>query len=189
MVRFSRRILGVVAAAAVVIPASIAWACVGLVAFTTVGPNTVQPGGKVTIFGGEFARGEPVHVRLGSADGPILATHPNPMPSTMTSRFNLEVPIPADITPGEHVLVATQNHYDMNAGIPARAVIYVNAPAAPELEPEARPMSLTADEGPSTVSLVLIGLGVAAAGLMIAGAWSVAASRRSSPSAQSTPAA
>lgn len=113
----SRRwVLGTVAVVAVVIPVSVAWACVGLVVFKTTGSATVEPGGTVEVFGGEFAPGEPVNVRLDSADGPVLATFPDPKPSTMTSRFTLDVPIPDDISPGEHLLVATQKHHDMNGG-------------------------------------------------------------------------
>lgn len=185
--RFSnrRRILGLIIGAAVVIPASIAWACVGIVVFRVVGSPTVQPGGTVQVFGGEFARGKPVEVRLDSPSGRLLATHPNPLPSTMTSRFTLDVPIPNDITPGEHLLVATQNHYDMNSGIPARAAIYVNTPEPAPPTPESRPTSIVASEGPSTGSLVLIGLGVAAGGLLLAAVWSLMAARKPSTEAGS----
>lgn len=180
--RFSspRWVLGTAAVVAVAIPVSVAWACVGLVVFRTTGSATVEPGGTVEVFGGEFAAGEPVNVRLDSPDGPVLATFPDPQPSTMTSRFTLDVPIPEDISTGEHLLVATQEHYDMNGGIPARAAIYVNEaePALPT--PEERPTSIVASSGPSTVSLVLIGLAAAAVALLVAGASAVAA-RRSSP--------
>lgn len=163
---------------AVGIPASVAWACVGLVAFTTTGSATVEPGGTVEVFGGEFAVEQPVDIHLDSPDGPLLATFPSPAPSTMTSRFTIDVPIPDDISPGEHFLVAMQEHHDMNGGIPARAAIYVDMdePAAPT--PAARPTSVLASSGPSVVSLVLLGLGVALVALLAAaGARSVAARR------------
>ena len=179
--RFSSRkwIVAVAAtSAALIIPASLAWACVALVAFRTNGSGTVEPGGTVEVFGGEFARGQPVDIRLDSLDGPILYTVPSPQPSTMTSQFTVQVPIPADVSPGPHVLVATQNHYDMNVGIPARASIYVNGspPVAPA--PVERSTVLAVDSGPSAVSYVLIGLGVAAAGLVMAAAASMIAARR-----------
>jgi hypothetical protein len=162
----------------VLIPASLAWGCVAVVAFRTNGPGTVQPGGTVEVFGGEFARGQPVDIRLNSLDGPILHTVPSPQPSTMTSQFTVQVPIPQDISPGPHVLIATQSHYDMNAGIPARASIYVNgsAPVAPL--PQDRAAALAVEDGSSAVSYVLIGLGVAAAGLLLAAAASMIAARR-----------
>ncbi len=169
------------AAVAVLIPAGLAWGCVALVAFTTTGSGVVQPGGTVEVFGGEFARGKPVHIRLDSPDGPILYTHADPQPSTMTSQFRVQVPIPPDVSPGPHVLVATQEHYDMNVGIPARAAIYVNSspPVAPT--PEERPTSLAVSEGPGAATYVLIGLAVAGGGLLLAGVASAIASRRPSP--------
>ncbi len=172
--------------ALVVVPAGIAWGCVALVAFRTTGSGNVQPGGTVEVFGGEFAQGQPVHIRLDAVDGPILYTHPDPQPSTMTSQFTVQVPIPADISPGEHVLIATQEHYDMNVGIPARAAIYVNTspPVAPL--PVDRPAALTVGEGPSTARYILIGLGVAAAGLLLAAVASMIAARRPSPGPAST---
>jgi hypothetical protein len=182
-VRFSYRklTLGIAAAVAVIVPASLAWACVALVSFKTTGNGVVQPGGTVEVFGGEFARGQAVHIRLDSPDGPILYTHPDPQPSTMTSQFTVQVPIPADITPGPHVLVATQDHYDMNVGIPARAAIYVSTspPAAPT--PEVRSAELAVEDAPSVASYLLIGLGVAAAGLLVAGVASFIVSRRPAP--------
>ncbi|MEX2660266.1 MAG: hypothetical protein WD232_11265, partial [Acidimicrobiales bacterium] len=175
--------LGTVAVMAVVIPFSVAWACVGLVVFKTTGSATVQPGGTVEVFGGEFASDQPVDVRLDSPDGPVLATYPEPGPSTMTSRFTLDVPIPDDITPGEHLLVATQEHYDMNGGIPARAVIYVDAPEPPPPTPEERPTSLLASSGPGAGNLVLVGVGAAAVALALT-AGAVALRRSSSAPAE-----
>lgn len=183
--RFSRRkcVLGTLVTGAVVIPASIAWACVGLVVFTTTDSATVRPGGTVEVFGGEFAKDQPVDIHLDSPDGPVLATFPAPQPSTMTSRFTLDVPIPDDIAPGEHLLVATQQHYDMNGGIPARAVIYVGDSQPAEPTPTERPTSILASSGPSTGSLVLIGALTAGAALLLAAVARAAAARRPSPAA------
>ena len=174
-------ILAMAAAVAGVVPAGLAWGCVALVAFRTTGSGVVQPGGTVEVFGGEFARGKPVHIRLDSPDGPILYTHPDPQPSTMTSQFRVQVPIPQNVSPGPHVLVATQEHYDMNVGIPARAAIHVNSspPAAPL--PEARPTALSVGSGPSALSYLLIALAVAAGGLLLAAGASAVASRRAAP--------
>ncbi len=179
--RFSSRkwLLGMVATAmAVLIPAGLAFACVTVVAFRTVGPGTVEPGGTVEVFGADFARGEPVSIHLDSLDGPVLATVESPMPSTMTSQFTVPVTIPADASPGQHILIATQDHYDMNVGIPARAAIYVSSspPAEPALAQRATALSVS--DGPSAASFVLIGLGVAAAGLLLAAGASMIAARR-----------
>ncbi len=180
-----RRAVGIVAAvAALLVPAAIAWGCVALVGFRINGTSVVQPGGTLEIWGGEFARGKPVQIRLDSPEGPILATQPDPQPSTMTSQFTLAVPIPADVSPGQHFLVATQEHYDMNVGIPARAAFYVNtsAPVAPV--PADRPAALLESDGPSAAKYVLIALGVAAGGLLLAALASAFAARRPSPPAE-----
>lgn len=183
-VRFSSRkwLLGMVATAlAVLIPAGLVWACVTVVAFRTNGPSTVQPGGTVEVFGADFAKGQPVNIHLDSLDGPVLATVPSPMPSTMTSRFTQPVTIPADVSPGQHLLIATQDHYDMNVGIPARATIYVSSSPPAEPAPAQRATALSVSEGTSVASLALIGLGVAAAGLLLAAGASMIAARRPAP--------
>ena len=175
-----------VVAAAVGLPASLGWACVALVGFTINGSASVAPGGVVEVVGSEFARGKPVSIRLDSPTGPELASVASPEPSTMSSKFTLQVPIPADITPGRHILVATQDHYDMNVGnAAARAAFYVNTspPVAPT--PTERATSLAVSSGPSAAGFVLIGLGVAAAGLLVAAAASAMASRRAAPPAES----
>lgn len=170
----------VATAMAVIIPAGISWGCVTVVQFRTNGPATVEPGGTVEVFGADFASEEPVDIRLDSADGPVLATIPSPMPSTMTSEFTVQVPIAADVAPGEHILVATQDHYDMNVGIPARAPIYVSSSPPAEPLPAERATSLSVSDGPSAVRYLLIGLGAAAVGLLVAGAASMIAGRQSS---------
>ncbi|MBW3548433.1 MAG: hypothetical protein KY452_09910 [Actinobacteria bacterium] len=165
---------------AVVIPVSVAWACVGLVVFKTTGSATVEPGGTVEVFGSDFGRGKPVHFRLDAPDGPILQTFPNPQPSTMTNTFTVQVPIPQDVSPGPHVLFATQEHYDMNVGIPARATINVGSspPVAPL--PIDRVAALEVSDGPSAARYVLIGLGVAATALLVAAAARAIAARQPS---------
>lgn len=169
----------VAGAMAIVIPAGLAWSCVALVAFRVNGTGTVAPGGTVEVFVGEFASGIPVEIRLDSPDGPVLLTTPPPT-STMTGQFTGQVPIPADISAGPHLLVATQNHYDMNVGNTARAAFYVNAspPAAPT--PQERATSLTVESESGAGGYVLIGLGVAAAGLLLAALASMIVSRRPS---------
>lgn len=175
-----KSIFGVVAGAvAVLIPAGLAWSCVALVAFRVNGTGTVAPGGTVEVFVGEFASDIPVEIRLDSPDGPVLLTTPPPT-STMTGQFTGQVPIPADVSPGPHVLVATQQHYDMNVGNTARAMIYVNSSAPAEPTPQERATSLVVEDESSAASYILIGLGVAAAGLLLAAVASMIVSRRPS---------
>lgn len=187
MHRLGRRwAVGVVAAVAVIVPTAWAWACVGLMSLTT-SSSVVQPGGTVTVFGKEFAEGAPIDIHLDSPTGPVLATVPPPT-DTMTSQFSITVTIPPDVTRGDHLLVATQNYHYMNAGAPARAAIHVgtSAPAVPAAPPS-RPARIGASSGPSTVSLVLIGLAVAVVALGVAAvATLLAARRRGQPEAVST---
>lgn len=181
--RFSSRkwVLGIVAGAmAILIPAGLAWSCVALVAFRVNGSGVVQPGGTVEVFGGEFASGQPIDIHLDSPDGPVLFTQPPPT-GTMTSQFTVQVPIPADISPGPHLLVATQNHYNMNVGnSAARAVFHVNSSPPVEPTPQDRATTLVVEDESSAAGYILIGLGVAAAGLLLAAAASMIVARRPS---------
>lgn len=168
--------VGVGAAGAVLmVPVAFAWACVGLVSLTTT-MNTVQAGSTVTVVGKEFAAGAPVDIHLDTVDGPVLATAPPPS-GTMTSVFMLDVPLPANLSNGPHILIATQIEHNMNGGAPARAVIYVGSSPAVSGAPAARPAKLLASTGPSVGSRVLIGVGVAVVALFLAGIFMAAASR------------
>lgn len=170
--------VGVVAAVALLVPAAVAWACVGLMSLTT-NSSTVPPGGTVKVFGKEFAQGQPIEIHLGSTTGPVLATVPPPT-DTMTSQWAVDVTIPANIPPGEHFLVATQAYHYMNAGTPARATISVGTPATVPPPPAPRPARVSVESGPSAIVLILIALAVAIIGLAIAGLWTAAAARRGS---------
>lgn len=169
--------LGVVVAGAVLVPAALAWACVGLMSLTT-GSSTVQAGGKVTVIGREFYEGQPVEIHLDSPTGRLLLSVPAPT-STMTSKFSVDVTIPTDVPNGTHVLVATQPGHYMNSGSPARATIYVGtSPPAPAAA-QARAADLSRDKAPTGVALALIGLGTALIALLVAGLITVLAGRRS----------
>lgn len=181
--RARRLAWGVGALVAVMVPAGLAWGCVGVMSLTTKA-STVQPGGTVTVIGREFAQGAPIDIHLDSATGPLLTTAPAPT-TTMTSSWTWDVPIPANVPYGQHILVAVQNYHNMNSGSPARAAIYVGVLPPPTPASAARAAKPLVASGPSALSLVLLGLGVAAAGLIVAGLWNVAAGgRRSEPAAQ-----
>jgi hypothetical protein len=173
---FRRWLVGV-AALTILVPAGLAWACVGVVALTT-SSSSVQAGGKVTVFGKEFAEGAPIDIHLDSPTGPVLATVPPPT-DTMTSQWNIEVTIPPGTPNGQHFLVATQVYHYMNAGAPARAAISVGTPAPAPPGPAARPAKVSVQSAPSAAALILIALGVAVVGLAGAGVFAVVSSRRS----------
>src|SRR5205807_6574211 len=123
MSRSRRRFaVGTVAALAVVVPASVAWACVAPVSLTTASP-TVQPGGIVHIIGRETAPGAPVEIHFDAVNGPLLLTVTG-QPGGMTSKWEADVTIPAETKYGTHVLYAVQNYRNMNAVVP-KATIYV----------------------------------------------------------------
>lgn len=165
-----------------IVPASLVWACVAPVSLTTVSP-TVQPGGTIRVIGRETGPGAPIEIRLNSPTGPILTTVTG-QPGGMTAKWEWDVPIPGDIPYGKHVLYAVQNYRNMNATIP-KATIYVGTVPDPAPEPEARPVAMDVESGPSGLSLVLLGFGAAAGGLLLVGGLTaLAGSRRSEPDAQ-----
>ena len=177
----SRRRLtfGAVVAFALVVPSSLAWACVAPVSLTTASP-TVQPGGTITVIGRETAPGAPIEIRLNSPDGPVLATVTG-QPGGMNAKWEHQVTIPPNTPYGKHVLYAIQNYRNMNAVVP-KATIYVGTVPDPAPTPEPRASALDVGSGPSTASLILLGLGAAVGGLLVVGALSaLAASRGSTP--------
>jgi hypothetical protein len=169
-------VVGALAALAVIVPASLSWACVAPVSLTTERP-TVQPGGTIKVIGRETAPGAPIEIRLNSPDGPVLLTVTG-QPGGMSSKWEADVPIPASTPYGKHVLYAVQNYRNMNATIP-RALIYVGTVPDPAPTPEPRAVSMDVGSGPSAVSLVLLGLAAAAGGLLLVGGFTALAGSRS----------
>jgi len=173
---FRRWLVGAgVVGAALLIPASVAWACLGI-AGLTVNPATAQPGDTVAVTLTEFGS-TPAQIHMDSVSGPVLATiaHPGKGMSGLTTA---NITIPADTSVGPHVLIATEPGNGMLAGIPARAVIQVgNASLTPT--GAARPVALTAaSSGISATTIALIALAVAGAGLFLAGMVSLVLSHR-----------
>jgi len=177
-------VMGLLAAAAGLVPTSVAWACVAPVSLTVANP-VVQPGGTVNVSFKEFAQGAPVEVHLDSPTGPLLATQPAPI-TTMTSSHNLDVTIPPNTPFGTHFLVSVQNYHNMNSGNIARATIYVGTLPPATVAPAPRPAHALVGSGPSAATLVLIGLGVAGGLLLLAAVWSLATSGRPQAEAQAT---
>jgi hypothetical protein len=167
------------AMAAVLVPAAVAWACVAVVSLT-LASSTVQPGGTLTVTGREFSGGVPVQLHLDSATGPVLATVAGTqIKGTMTSSWTQIVTVPANVSSGPHLLLATQDQHDMNSGAPARAAFYVGTSAPAPAAVQARPLSLAVSSGPSASGLVVIALVVAGAALLVAGLGIYLASRGS----------
>ncbi len=162
------------------VPAAVVWACVAVVSLTA-NPASVQPGSTVTVTGRDFAPGIQVEIHLDSPTGRLLGTVPPHTNSVMQNTWNFDVQIPADTPKGQHFLVATADYHNMNAGVPARATVFVGVPAVTPGAPAARPTKIDVSSGPSFASLALIGLGVAAGALLLAGLIALSASRRPAP--------
>ena len=177
-----RFVFGFAATLAALVPASMVWACVAPVSLTTVSP-TVQPGGTIRVIGREMAPGAPVEIRLNSATGPVLTTVTG-QPGGMNAKWEWDVPIPADIPYGKHVLYGVQNYRNMNAVVP-KTTIYVGTVPDPAPEPEVRASSLDVGSGPSAATLAMYGVAAALGGLLLVGGLTVlAGSRRAEPEAE-----
>ncbi|MGH7685602.1 MAG: hypothetical protein ACREN2_02120 [Candidatus Dormibacteria bacterium] len=161
--------IGAAVAAALVVPAVVVYACVGLVGLTAT-PNSVQPGGTIKLNGLDFVPTAPVTIHLDTITGPVIATVTALTGGVMSSQFHQDVIIPSSVSPGQHLLIATQDQHNMNGGNPARAVIYVGSAAPGPTGPESRPASATIDNGPSLGVLAGVAAGALIVGLVIFGA-------------------
>jgi hypothetical protein len=177
---------------AVLLVGATAWACIAG-PLLTVNPSTVQAGQEVSFTATSISRDE-VIVRYDGLDGPILGRFkPGPDPRFPTSSTsggleNVKLTIPADATPGAHVLVLTQISADGKLSmVPTRVMFTVTGPtgatpvAGAEVLPvdESRPVGLLrGDEPVSTGTKVLVALGVAGVAMFIAGMAAMFASRR-----------
>lgn len=162
------------------------------VAQLQITPAQVRAGEEVTVFGPRgYGRTNPVEIRAGSLDGPILGTfQPNEESYAMWGPG--QVRIPENAQPGTYYLFATQTlaaNETHIRGVPARGEVTIlgagGAPvlgAAPEvpLEEQER-VGLLQEEPVSTGSVLLVALGVAGAGLFIAGLAVAFSSRRRPP--------
>ena len=178
------------AAVAVVLTAG-AWACIAGPTLD-VSPAQAPPGSEVGLKGVSYNK-NPVVVRFNSLDGPVVGTI-QPTGGTATSSdwaLDGKVTIPADVKPGNYVLIATQPGADGKLSqIPTRGLVTVissgGAPLVggqvPGLEPEARPAGLVrTDNSVSAGALVLAGLGVAGLAMFVAGVAALLAGRRREP--------
>jgi hypothetical protein len=165
------------------------------VAQLQVTPAQVKAGQEVTVFGPRgYGRTNPVEIRAGSIDGPILGTfQPNEESYAMWGPGTVK--IPENVQPGTYYLFATQTLAPNEShirGVPARGEVTIlgagGAPvlgAAPEIPLDEQPtIGLLEEEPVSTGSVLLVALGVAGAGLFLAGLAVALASRRR----ESTPA-
>jgi hypothetical protein len=168
------------------------------VAQLQVTPAEAQAGQEVTVFGPRgYGRTNPVEIRGGSIDGPVLGTfQPNEELYAMWGPGTVR--IPEGVKPGTYYLFATQTlaaNETHIRGVPARGEVRVLGAAgsspvlgqAPETPLAEQPrVELLEEEPVSTGAILLVALGVAGAGLFIAGAAVALNTRRQSaePAAQ-----
>jgi len=174
--RTSRKlvVLGSTALTGVLVASATAWACVAGPTLVAT-PQVAGAGETVAISGITYNADLPVVVRFDALDGPVLGTFPV---NQDTDALAGSVQIPADATPGNHVLVATQTSEDGDVAIiPTRALVNVSGPGgapvlgAPVGESDAnRPVGLAEAGSASTQALVLAGAGAAGVALFLAGA-------------------
>jgi hypothetical protein len=176
-------------AMAVVWGASSAWACVPFTGLRAT-PSEVDPGEAITLIGSQFRTQTPVVIRLDSLEGPELARFM--VVSDKGPFFRETVVIPADISPGHHILVATQETPAWVAsppwGIPARTVITVRG-AAPPAPPPAPPAPRTAEltqDSVGAMSFALVAVSVAAVAVLGFGSVALLVSRRAEKPAPAT---
>lgn len=167
--RRTRLLTGIAAAvaAALVVPAIVVYACVGVVGLSA-SPTSVQPGGTFVLNGKDFVVTVPTQIHLDTINGPVIATVSTYKGTgVMSSTFSQTVTLPSNVSSGQHVLIATQSQHTMNGGNPARAVIYVGQPAPVASGPEARPAAVTIDTGPGWPVLAVVALASALVGFFI----------------------
>jgi hypothetical protein len=137
------------------------------VARLDIRPSSVAAGGEITVFGPPGWAPAPVAIRWNSLDGQVLGTFPT-TPGGNASFGPGTVRVP-DVPPGVYELVGTQEPPETSTalrGVPARARVVVTGPggAMPPAAAETQPLSglktLKESGGPSTSSVVLLGLGV-----------------------------
>ena len=154
-----------------------------------VTPAQAKAGQEVTVFGPRgYGRTNPVEIRAGSLDGPILGSfQPNEESYAMWGPGTVK--LPDNIPAGVYYLFATQTLAPSEThirGVPARGQVTVigsgGAPvlgAPPEIPLEDQPKVDLLEEKPvSNGAVLLVALGVAGAGLFIAGVGAAVSSRR-----------
>ena len=178
---------GMTTAAAGVLMAAAAWACVSgpVVNLSTI---NAKAGQEVGITGTGFQTGNQATIRWNALDGPVLTTVPAPITG---GNLDAKFTVPEGTKPGSYVVIITQNKPDGSLALsPIRAVMsvtgdaganpVVGAPAA-TADTSARANGLVRhNESISTGTLALVALGVGGVGMFLAGMAALFAGRRGS---------
>ncbi len=173
------------AAAAGVLFAAAAWACVSgpVVNLSTI---SAKPGQEVGLTGTGFRNTtDQVLVRFNALDGPVLTTGTVPSSGNVDLKFT----VPQATVPGNYVVIVTQTTADGKISLsPVRAALSVTGDAgaqpvvgatAASTDTSVRATSLARDnQSISTGSLALVALGVGGVGMFLAGMAALFAGRR-----------
>ena len=159
------------------------------VAQLQINPEQAKAGQEVTVFGPRgYGRSNPVEIRFGKVDGTVLGTfQPNEELYAMWGPG--AVRLPEDLKPGVYDLFATQRLAPNEThirGVPARGQVTVLGPGGPPVLGEApapgfgeQPTVGLLEQKPvSNGAILLVALGVAGAGLFVAGIGAAISSRR-----------
>ena len=182
--KMAARVIGVAAVGTAVFAAA-AYACTALATLnlsTTSGPAGTTVGARGAAFSAAPGAG-PVVLHLDKADGPVLG---QAMPQR--GAFSTNFVIPQGVSPGQHVIVATQltAKGEMAYGTPARAAFEVVGPGAQTgaAPPAAGPPAQPESSGSSVPALALTGvLGIVGLVLLAAGSATIMRARREGPAA------
>jgi hypothetical protein len=177
---------GVTTAAAGLLMASAAWACVSgpVVNISTI---NAKAGQEVGITGTGFQAANAAQIKWNALDGPVLATVPAPITGgNLSANFT----VPEGTKAGSYVVIVTQSKADGSMSLsPIRAVMNVtgDAGANPVVgattgqDTAVRADSLArSDDSISTGTLALVALGVGGVGMFLAGMAALFAGRKSS---------
>ena len=180
-------IAGVGSAAAGMLMAAAAWACVSgpVVSLSTI---NAKAGQEIGVTGTGFRANDQLLVRFNALDGPVLATVGPPVTG---GTLDTKVTIPAGTKPGSYVLVITQQNAAGQMSLaPVRAALSVvgDAGANPVLGAQGSAVDNTqravglakSDQTVSGGTLALVALGVGGIGMFLAGMAALFAGRRSS---------
>jgi hypothetical protein len=178
--------------------ASVAWAC-GVLSTLTIDKKVASPGQSITISGKNYANtvaggASPVTVRLKSRTGAVLTTV-----AATAGRISDTLTIPASVSPGWYVVLATQSNADGSpkAGTPGRTTLRIQGSSSANAIPAAAPWSSSTPSGPAashatagsgsgSPSLLAILLASALSLTMLVGGWTLL-SRKSRAASEPQP--
>jgi len=179
--------VGAAALLSLVVAGATAWACVSG-ASVSLSTAQAKAGQEVGIRGAGFGKTDPVVLRFGSLDGPVVATLTPSASAPFGNAISGPFTVPTNTKPGDYVVIATQSSPDgkiSNAPVRVLLTVIGEGGSAPVLGAQRavdtaarQPGLATTDNSVSVGALALVALGVAGIGMFVAGIAVVASGRR-----------